>query len=46
MADAQGGEDAADAMESRVQEFKKKMDKLSDTLNQTLSDLKPASAEA
>ena len=45
VADAPGKEEVADTVETRVNEFKKKMDNLSDTLNQTLSDLKPASAE-
>ena len=45
VADAPGKEEVADTVETRVNEFKKKMDDLSDTLNQTLSDLKPASAE-
>ena len=45
VANAPGKEEVADTVETRVNEFKKKMDNLSDTLNQTLSDLKPASAE-
>lgn len=45
MTDAPSKEEVADTVETRVNEFKKKMDNLSDTLNQTLSDLKPASAE-
>ena len=45
VADAPDKEEVADTVETRVNEFKKKMDNLSDTLNQTLSDLKPASAE-
>ena len=43
--DAPSKEEVADTVETRVNEFKKKMDNLSDTLNQTLSDLKSASAE-
>lgn len=35
-------EDVEESVENRVQEFKKKMDGLTDTLNKTLSDLKPA----
>ena len=34
-----------DTVESRIEQFKRKMDNLTDTLNKTLSDLKPASAE-
>ena len=45
VADAPSKEEVADSVENRVNEFKKKMDNLSDTLNQTLSDLKPTSAE-
>ena len=45
MTDAPSKEEVADTVETRVNEFKKKMDNLSDTLTQTLSDLKPASAE-
>ena len=44
-ADVPSREEVADTVETRVNEFKKKMDNLSDTLNQTLSDLKSASAE-
>lgn len=33
-----------DTVESRVNEFKRKMEHLTDSLNQTLSDLKPATA--
>lgn len=48
---AQWGDDssrdeAADPVESRVNDFKNKMDNLSDKLNQTLSDLNPKTAEA
>ena len=39
-------EEVADSVESRVNEFKNKMDNLSDKLNQTLSDLNPKTAEA
>ena len=45
VADAPSKEEVADSVENRVNEFKKKIDNLSDTLNQTLSDLKPTSAE-
>lgn len=44
--DASREEDVADSVESRVQDFKEKMDNLSDSLNQALSDLKPKTAEA
>lgn len=44
--DASREEDVADSVESRVQDFKEKMDNLSDALNQALSDLKPKTAEA
>ena len=46
VADAPSKEDVADSVESRVQDFKEKMDNLSDSLNQVLSDLKPKTAEA
>jgi hypothetical protein len=46
VADAPSKEEVADSVESRVQEFKEKMDNLSDSLNQALSDLKPKTAEA
>lgn len=45
-ADAPSKEEVADSVESRVQDFKEKMDNLSETLNQALSDLKPKTAEA
>lgn len=45
-ADVPSKEDVADSVESRVQDFKEKMDNLSDSLNQALSDLKPKTAEA
>ena len=45
VADVPSKEEVANTVETRVNEFKKKMDNLSDTLTQTLSDLKPASAE-
>lgn len=38
-------EEDDDTVESRMEQFKRKMDDLTDTLNKTLSDLKPASAE-
>ena len=38
-------EEYDDTVESRMEQFKRKMDDLTDTLNKTLSDLKPASAE-
>ena len=44
-AEAPSKEEVEASVESRVQEFKKKMDGLTDTLNQTLSDLEPASAK-
>ena len=37
-------EEDDDTVESRMEQFKRKMDNLTDTLNKTLSDLKPASA--
>ena len=46
VADAPSKEEVADSVESRVQDFKEKMDNLSETLNQALSDLKPKTAEA
>ena len=46
VADAPSKEEFADSVESRVQDFKEKMDNLSDSLNQALSDLKPKTAEA
>ena len=46
VADAPSKEEFADSVESRVQDFKEKMDNLSDLLNQALSDLKPKTAEA
>ena len=46
VADAPSKEEVADSVESRVQDFKEKMDNLSDSLNQALSDLKPKTAEA
>lgn len=45
-ADVPSKEEVADSVESRVQDFKEKLDKLSDALNQVLSDLKPKTAEA
>ena len=45
-ADVPSKEEVADSVESRVQDFKEKMDNLSDSLNQALSDLKPKTAEA
>ena len=45
-ADAPSKEEVADSVESRVQNFKEKMDNLSETLNQALSDLKPKTVEA
>ena len=45
-ADVPSKEEVADSVESRVQDFKEKLDKLSDALNQALSDLKPKTAEA
>ena len=38
-------EEEDDTVESRIEQFKRKMDNLTDTLNKTLSDLKPASSE-
>lgn len=38
-------EEDDDTVESRIEQFKRKMDNLTDTLNKTLSDLKPASSE-
>ena len=46
VADAPSKEEVADSVESRVQNFKEKMDNLSDSLNQALADLKPKTAEA
>ena len=46
VADAPSKEEVADSVESRVQDFKEKMDNWSDSLNQALSDLKPKTAEA
>ena len=37
-------EEDDDTVESRIEQFKRKMDNLTDTLNKTLSDLKPASS--
>ena len=37
-------EEDNDTVESRMEQFKQKIDNLTDTLNKTLSDLKPASA--
>ena len=45
VADAPSKEEFADSVESRVQDFKEKMDNLSDSLNQALADLKPKTAE-
>ena len=45
-ADAPSREEVAESVENRVQNFKEKMDNLSDSLNQTLADLKPKTAEA
>ena len=45
VADAPSKEEVADSVESRVQDFKEKMDNLSDSLNQALADLKPETAE-
>jgi len=44
-ADALSREEVAESVERRVHTFKQKMDNLSETLNQALSDLKPESAE-
>ena len=44
-ADAPSREEVAESVERRVHTFKQKMDNLSETLNQALSDLKPDSAE-
>ncbi|BAL83065.1 hypothetical protein SELR_13570 [Selenomonas ruminantium subsp. lactilytica TAM6421] len=41
-AGAPSKEEVAESVENRVEEFKTKMDGLNDTLNKTLSDLKPA----
>ena len=38
-------EEDDDTVESRIEQFKRKMDNLTDTLNKTLSDLKPAPSE-
>ena len=45
-ADVPSREEVSDTVESRVQDFKEKMDKLSDSLNQVITDLKPETAEA
>ena len=45
-AEAPSREEVAESVENRVQNFKEKMDNLSDSLNQTLADLKPKTAEA
>ena len=45
MADVSSKEEVSDTVESRVQDFKEKMDNLSDSLNQALADLKPKTAE-
>ncbi|MBE6092113.1 MAG: hypothetical protein E7201_02875 [Selenomonas ruminantium] len=45
-AEAPSREEVSNTVESRVQDFKEKMDKLSDSLNQAISDLKPKTAEA
>ena len=45
-ADAPSKEEVADSVESRVQNFKEKMDNLSDSLNRALADLKPKTADA
>lgn len=45
-ADVPSREEVSDTVESRVQEFKEKMDKLSDSLNQAITDLKPKTTEA
>ncbi len=45
-ADAPSREEVAESVENRVQNFKEKMDNLSDSLNQALADLKPKTAEA
>ena len=37
-------EEEDDTVESRIEQFKRKMDNLTDALNKTLSDLKPASS--
>ena len=44
-AEAPSREEVAESVERRVRAFKKKMDQLSETLNQALSDLKPALTE-
>jgi len=44
-AEAPSREEVAESVERRVHTFKQKMDNLSETLNQALSDLKPVSAE-
>lgn len=46
VADDSSREEATDPVESRVNEFKNKMENLSDKLNKTLSDLNPKTAEA
>ena len=46
MADVFSKEEVSDTVESRVKDFKEKMDKLSDSLNQAMADLKPKTAEA
>ena len=45
-ADVPSREEVSDTVKSRVQDFKEKMDKLSDSLNQAITDLKPKTAEA
>lgn len=46
MADVSSKEEVSDTVESRVKDFKEKMDNLSDSLNQALADLKPKTTEA
>ena len=45
-ADVPSREEVSDTVKSRVQDFKEKMDKLSDSLNQAITDLKPKTTEA
>ena len=45
-ADVPSREEVSDTVKSRVQDFKEKMDKLSDSLNQAITDLKPKTVEA
>ena len=45
-ADVPSREEVAESVESRGQNFKEKMDNLSDSLNRALADLKPKTADA